>query len=257
MVRAVTRGTRGPGDRVTRGQGDLADKRHAINSLLNLHSPADALTAYYALSHDDKRTWLTVEQDGSGRAIGFVAVCQTGLDLFRPLVVLRADLPATAIALLHKALAPGRPYYVIAPLELAPALNAVIDIEERDVNHIYEARRASFKPVANVLVVGSRDAENKPRFVIRSATGDVIAEAGLNWQSDEFAEIYVNVQPAARGRGWGKSVVSACTAYLLGAGLRPLYITSENNTPAIRLCQALGYKDTGAREYVCTGVKKA
>lgn len=232
------------------------DKRQ-LGSLLNLHSPADALAAYYALSYDDKRVQLTVEQDKEGRAIGFVAVCQTGLDLFRPLVVLRADLPATAIALLHKALVPGRPYYIIAPLELTPALNAVMDIEERDVNHIYEARRSSFKPIANVLVVGSRDAQHKPRFVIRSATGAVIAEAGLNWQSDEFAEVYVNVQPAARGRGWGKSVVSACTSYLLGAGLRPLYITSANNLPAVRLCQALGYKDTGAREYVCTGVKKA
>ncbi len=226
------------------------DERQAISLLLNPHSPADAVAAYYALSYDKKRVQLTVGRDEAGRANGFVAVCQTGMDLFRPVVMLRAESAQVAQALLQTALAPRRPYYVIAPPALAPALNDALDLQERAINNIYEARRSSFKPVINVLVTGGRDAEGKPRFVIRSAAGDVVAEAGLNWQSDEFAEVYVNVQPAARGRGLGRSVVSACTAYLLEAGIRPLYITNQNNAAAIQLCQALGYRDTGAQEYV-------
>lgn len=233
------------------------EDRQAIRPLLRLDSPADALTAYYALTHDDKRVQLTVGRDETGRANGFVAVCRTGLDLFRPLVVIRAESPEAAAALLDRALAPGRPYYVVAPLALASVLSVVLDVHERGVNSIYQVRRTSFKPAVNVLVVGARDAEGRPRFVIRSASGDVVAEAGLNWQSDEFAEVYVNVQPPARGRGLGRSVVSACTAYLLEAGLRPLYITDPDNLAAVRLCQALGYTDTGAREYVCAGVRKA
>jgi N-acetylglutamate synthase-like GNAT family acetyltransferase len=231
--------------------------RQLLRPLLRLDSPADALAAYYALSYDEKRVQLTVGRDGEGRVNGFAAVCQTGLDLFRPLVVVRSESPDAAASLLLQALAPGRPYYAIVPPSLESVLDIVFDIQERDINPIYEARRALFKPVINVLVVASRDSENKPRFVIRSASGDVVAESGLNWQSDEFAEVYVNVQPHARGRGLGLSVVSACTSYLLEAGIRPLYMTSHNNGPAIRLCQALGYTDTGAREYVCTGMLKA
>jgi ribosomal protein S18 acetylase RimI-like enzyme len=234
----------------------LLEERQAIRSLLNLNSPTDALTAYYALWHDEKRVALTVGRDDASRVGGFVAVCQTGLDLFRPLVVLRAASPPIASTLLARALAPGRPYLVIAPVALATVTNTVLDTQERSVNNIYEAKRSSFKPIVSVLVVGSRDAANKPRFVIRSASNEIVAESGVNWQSDEFAEVYVAVQSAARGRGLGRAVVSACTAYLLEAGLRPLFITDQDNAAAVRLCQALGYSDTGAREYVCAGVRK-
>ncbi len=236
----------------------LVKERQAIRPLLRLDDPADALTAYYALSHDEKRVQLTVGHDGFGKANGFVAVCQTGIDLFRPLVVARAWFASVAKGLLERALIAGRPYYVIASPTFSDVLNDMLNIQERATHIIYEARRASFKPVINVLVVGSRNAsaEDKPRFVIRSAAGDVVAEAGLNWQSDEFAEVYAQVQSAAQGRGLGRSVVSACTAYLLEAGLRPLYIADQNNLTAIRLCQALGYADTGAREAVCAGIRK-
>ncbi len=231
--------------------------RQLIRPLLEPTHPADALTAYYALLHDEKRTRLTVGRDRFGKINSFVAVCQTGMDLFRPLVVMRAAFTSVAQEILKRALAVGRPYYVVAPPSFTHALNVVLDVHEHNVNQIYQARRASFKPVINVLVVGSRNSEGKPRFAIRSASGDIIAEAGLNWQSDEFAEVYVTVQPAARGRGLGRSVASACTSYVLEAGLRPLYITHPENVAAVRLCHALGYTDTGATEYTCVGVCRA
>ena len=63
-----------------------------------------------------------------------------------------------------------------------------------------------------------------------------------------FAEVFVYVHPKGRGRGWGKSVVSACTAGLLEERRRPLYMVREANQASIMLAEGLGYVDTGARE---------
>lgn len=230
--------------------------RQALSSLLRADSASDAVAAYYALSHDEKRTTLLVGRDGTGQVSAFVAVCRTGMDLFRPLVIVREFQTGAAAGLLEHALAPGRSYQFIAPPSLVSTVNAMLEVNERALCALYEMRRSSFKPVVNVLVVGALDSQNRPRFVIRSASGEAAAEAGLVWQSDTFAELYVTVQPSARGRGWGRSVVSACTAYLLEAGLRPLYVTDPDNTPSVHLCQALGYRDTGVRQYICTGVCK-
>jgi predicted GNAT family acetyltransferase len=120
---------------------------------------------------------------------------------------------------------------------------------------IYEAHRSSFTPVVNVLVTSSRapDDTQGMRFVIRAADGTVVAESGTNWRSDEFAEVFVQVEFAARGRGLGKSVASACTAYLIERNLRPLHIVDENNAESVAIAQALGYSDTGASERAYVG----
>jgi ribosomal protein S18 acetylase RimI-like enzyme len=238
------------------GESLRNSERQVLSSLMHFDKASDAMAAYYALSHDEKRTNLLVGRDEAGRVSAFVAVCRTGMDLFRPLVVVHEFQPGAAAGLLWEALTPGHPYHLIAPPSLASAVNAVLEVDERILCALYEVHRSSFKPIVNVLVVGARDSQGRPRFVIRSASGEIAAEAGLVWQSDEFAELYVTVQPSARGRGWGRSVVSACTAYLLEAGLRPLYVTDPDNGPSVRLCQALGYRDTGVRQYVCTGVCK-
>ena len=62
-----------------------------------------------------------------------------------------------------------------------------------------------------------------------------------------FAEVFVYVHPRGRGRGWGKSVVSACTANLLEERLRPLYLVEEGNQASVHSAEGLGYVDTAAR----------
>jgi RimJ/RimL family protein N-acetyltransferase len=133
-----------------------------------------------------------------------------------------------------------------------------MNVQEAVTHLTFEAHRSSFAPVINVLVTLSRppDDARGTRFVIRAADGTVVAESGTNWRSDEFAEVFVHVELAARGRGLGKSVVSACTAYLLDGNLRPLYVVDENNTESVSIAQALGYTDTGARELAYTGSLK-
>ncbi len=220
---------------------------------LSLTNPGDALAVYYALHHDLARTQLWLNFDTARRIDGLVAVCQTGFSLFQPTVALHAASVEAAVSLLRLALHPGRPYYVVTTPELAPALQAVVRLEQEQVNHIHIFDPRRYRPEINVLVHAARSADGSPRFVIRSQ-GQVTAEAGVNWRSPYFAEMFVHTQPQARGRGWGKAVAAACAAALHQSGVQPLYAVSQENQASLRLADAAGFVDSGAREFAGQGV---
>jgi GNAT superfamily N-acetyltransferase len=234
---------------------DLNEKRREIRTLLAAHDPGDALASYYALWHDPRRTELTLHRDARGCADGFVAVCQTGADLFRPLVTLRAPHEGVVAYLLNEALAPNRPYQVIVPVTLAAAVREHMEITRSRMLQVYKLDPDRFQPVVNVLVQRIDSPDGSPRFQIESQD-QLVAMAGTNWRSPTFAEVFVYVHPRGRGRGWGKSVVSACTAALLEDRLRPLYLVGEDNEASIRIAEGLGYVDTGIRQYVGEGQLK-
>lgn len=230
---------------------DLDVQRAALRRLLAPSDSEDALTAYYALYHDPRRTQLTLHRTPSGDAAGFVAVCQTGRDLFRPLVVIRAPNDDAVGDLLRRALIPRRPYYLIAPLDLAKALELFLEVTEPTVNRIYRVDSARFHRAQtaeiNVLLQETRGPDGQPRWEIRS--GDkVVAAAGTNWRSPFCAEVYVYTEPEFQRRGWGRAVIRAATAGLLREGLLPLYMVEEANVASILLAEAAGYTDTGRRE---------
>lgn len=231
---------------------DLNAQRAAVRPLLAPSAPEDALAAYYALYHDPRRTRLTLHRATANQSInGFVAVCQTGQDLFRPLVVIRAPDDSAVGNLLHRALTPGRPYYLIALPELFEAAQRFLDAPEPSVNRIYRLDPARFSAARtaeiNVLVEEKRDSNGRFRWEIQSG-GEAVAVAGVNWRSPFCAGIYVYVEPVIRGRGWGRAVLRAATGGLLREGLLPLYLVQESNLPSIRLAKAVGYADTGHRE---------
>ena len=230
--------------------------RQAIAPLLRPHSPEDALAAYYALHHSDARTRLAVHRDEYGAADGFIAVCQTGFDLFQPLVVLRAPTGHVAADLLQNALSPGRSYHISVSPHLASAVLAELDVQKAAICRVFEARRADYKPVINVLVASSRGPDGAMRFAVRAADGRMVAESGTNWRTAEFAEVFVHVEFSARGRGLGKSVVSACTTYLLDSGLRPLYVVDQQDAESGAIAEALGFTDTGVRHNTFAGSLK-
>ena len=234
---------------------ELNEKRRAIRSLLSPTDPADALTSYYALWHDPRRTQITLHHDAQHRVDGFVAVCQTGADLFRPLVTLRTRDRNSVPDLLRTALSPNRPYQVTVPVTLAPTLRDEIQFGHSSLNRIYILAPSRFQPIVNVLVQQASGADEAPRFQIESQ-GELVAMSGTNWRSPTFAEVFVYVHPRGRGRGWGKSVVSACTAALLEERLRPLYLVEEGNQASIRIAESLGYVDTDARELTGEGQLK-
>jgi len=233
----------------------LPELRRQIRPLLDLSVPRDALAAYYALYHDPARTQLFVEEGKSGRVEGFASVCQTGRDLFRLLVALRAPNGRTARALLAQALAPRRPYYLVTTLDLRQAVKDMMEVEQSGVNQIYELSLEKYSPAINVLVVPAEAPDGSRRFVIRSQ-GEVVAESGVNWRSPHFAEVYVWTTPQARGRGWGKAVANACVAWVVRSGTRPIYAVSEENERSIRLARSIGFVDTGAREFAIEGMMR-
>jgi hypothetical protein len=223
--------------------------------MLHLSAPGDALYAYYALYHDDERTELRIHQDAEGYADGFVAVCQTGQRLFEPTVVLRTPKPNVAVELLADALVPGRPYYLITTTDLRDAVTQVMDVERVAVNHVYQIDLSRFERTINVLVVPEEGVEERPRFVIRSQE-EVVAEAGVTWMSPHFAAIYVRATTPARERGWGRSVMIACTNWVVHSGRQALFIVGGKDEANITLSEAVGYRDTGAREFVVEGVRR-
>ena len=233
---------------------ELAREREAIGSLLSLTDPGDALTVYYALYHPPALTRLHVHRKATGIPDGFLAICTTGADLFRPLVVMRAETDAVLRALLREALLVGRPYHFIVPVRYASTLTEEVERSEERVEFILTLDPAAFQPILNVLVVAAPGVSGGLRFEIRSQ-GRVVAASGTNWRSPYFAEIYVYTEPEARGRGWGKSVASACTSALLAEGVRPLYVVAEGEVPSRELAMSLGYHDSGLRQYFATGVR--
>lgn len=237
---------------VSNALNELNEKRRALRPLLSAHDPADALASYYALWHDPKRTQLAISLDAQGRADGFVVTCQTGADLFRPLVTLRAPDADAVGRLLREALVPNRAYQVIAPVTLASAVREHLDSQQSRLLSIYRLDPVRFQPIVNVLVQQVSGADGTPRFQIESQ-GQVVATSGTNWRSPTFAEVFVYVHPTGRHRGWGKSVVSACTASLREARLAPLYLAEKENEISVRIAEGLGYVDTGRREFVAEG----
>ena len=220
-----------------------------LERLINPTAPEDALTNYYAFQYP--RTSLHTFSRG-GDVEGFLAICQTGQDLFAPLVVMRAFSDNVLEILMREHLDPRREYLLNVREDMAAVLRQHLTIWDEAISRIYTVDQASFRPVINVLVQQCSTANGHPRFEIRSG-GEVSAVAAVTWQSDRFAEIGVSTVPAQRGRGWGKAVVSACTAVVLAAGLIPLYVVAEDNQPSVHIAETLGYHFTGKCEFSCRG----
>jgi RimJ/RimL family protein N-acetyltransferase len=229
--------------------GTISAQRERIRSLLAPTDPVDAMTAYYALTHDPRRTHLSLHRTPAGSVDGFVAVCQTGRDLFVPLVVMRAEEDDVG-PLLRRALRPGRPYTIITLVKLRRAIESVMVVEHWQINLIYVLRPDAYRPVLNVMV---QQGGSTFRYEIR-VRDQVAAAAGVNWQSGRLADVYIYTDPAFQGRGWGKAVGAACVRDLLAERLLPLYTVSEHNVVSQRLADALGFRDSGVRDFECRAV---
>lgn len=226
-------------------------ERSSINHLLSFTSPEDALTVYYALYHN--RTQLFTH--GQEVADGFLAICQTRHDLFTPLVVMRANSDEVLSALLSNHLDEGWEYLFVVKEQMAAVLRRCLITWDENYHLIYTVDKASFRPEFSPLVEKGAQEDHFPCFEIREGE-KVIAIAGTNWRSPYFAEVGVWTQEGYRGRGLAKVVVSACTSELLEEGIKPLYIVAEGNIASIRVCEALGYRFTGYREFSCQGRRR-
>ncbi|MCC7206325.1 MAG: GNAT family N-acetyltransferase [Anaerolineae bacterium] len=223
----------------------LREQRNLASALLDSSNPVDAPTAYYALYHDQARSALFVRGDRSNPQ-GFVGRFQTGMDLFRPLVTLRCRDATVAADLLAEALIVGRPYILFCLMNQYILVGGSMDISNERILSIYTLDRARFKAEINVLVTHGKTPQGTPRAMIEA--GGQRAVAGVNWQSPGFAEVYVDVDPAVRQKGWGRSVLVACCERVLAGGRQPIYLVEPSNTASVRLAESAGFVDSGARQ---------
>jgi RimJ/RimL family protein N-acetyltransferase len=224
----------------------IHEQRRKIRRLLDDSSAADAPTAYYALFHDPARSQLFTHTDDKARATGFVGVFRTGIDLFRPVVALRCGEAQTAADLLAQALTPDRPYILFASLNQRPLVGGSLRILSQRELTICQLDARRFQPELNVLARNDTAPDGTPRSTIESNGQRAIA--GVNWQSPAFAEIWAHVDPGARQRGWGASVVKAVTQSIIQGGRIPLYLVEPANTASRALAEAVGFVDTGGRQ---------
>src|SRR5690606_21784019 len=147
----------------------------------------------------------------------------------------------------------SRPYLMIIPTSLVKRVEARVRLTDHVENHILRLDPARYRPEMNALVVTRKDADGNPRAEVRRG-GQPVATAGVNWRSPIFAEVFVRVEPPARGRGFGRSVVKAVVAELLKLRVTPLYSVSEDNNASYDLAVDVGFVDTGAQECMAQAV---
>ncbi len=227
---------------------DNNQRRRAIQHLLS-DAPADAAASYYAFHHPDGKSSVLPYPAEAELAKGFVTFARTGLDLFRPLVTMRLPITdlETSAAIIYNAMPPETAVIIQAPANYLPLLQALFEVQTLHRLHLYRFVRGRFEPVINVLVTQRTGPNGLPRFVVRSQQdGRVIAAAGINWQSSDYASLSVNTDAAHRGRGLGLSVLSSIVGYVLDNGRLPLYEVSTSNTASQNLAKQTHFVDTGA-----------
>jgi hypothetical protein len=219
-------------------------ERYRLAPLLDPRLPQDALVAYYGLQHPADRVAIHGYYQASHAPSGFLALAQTGYDLFRPLAVPFVGSPIALQALLKVALQPGRPVMLLLPSEQRAWAEEVVDLSEARVTEVWRLSTKEFRPEINVLVVPGQSPTGLPRFEVRSGEA-VRAAAGVNWKGELFAEVYVESQPEAAGRGHRRSALAAIAGQLLSEGRLPLYQVDERDLSAQAEAQWIGFRPTG------------
>ncbi len=221
-------------------------ERGQLAALLAPRSAADAMAAYYALDHPSDRVKLYAHYQRDAKPNAFLVLAQTGLDLFRPLVVPFAGQEESLKALLKAALKPGQPVLINLPIGQRAAAEEVIELSDVKEAEILRLDPSLFVPQINVLVLESRTPDGWPRFEIHS--GEMLqAAAGLNWRGDHFAEVYVEAMPAAAARGFRSAVLGVIARHLLGERKLALYRAWDEDIDAKADALNLGFQRTGTR----------
>jgi hypothetical protein len=229
---------------------ELIERRRAMRHLIDPRDAADAQADYYAFHHPDFKTQIVTYRPDTARAVGYVCLSRTGIDLFRPFVTLRLPLGdhAACRALLQSALPPGLPVIMSAPAAYLPLVRALCDVTSEQEMALLVLDRGRMQTLINVLVV-SETQNNKPVFKIQRQ-GDVAAAAGVNWETAYFADVHVRTHPLHRRQGWGQSVVSALAQHIVSQRKTPIYTVSVDNEASQQMAQQVGFVDTGRRTVI-------
>lgn len=185
-----------------------------------------------------------------GDAKGVLGFARNPLDPGAPLVLMLVTQGRLIPVLMQTALLPGLRYTFIVNSEYRSLLRTNLrDIEYERHCLVYtcdEMRsRRKLDEVSRYEVPGGRFG------YIRCINGQKVADARVNWLTEQFAEIGVHTKKEFRGRGYAKDVVAALSVDILTGGRRPVYVVGHKNLASISVCESLGYTLSTYREYEC------
>jgi hypothetical protein len=221
-------------------------KRDRLAHLINERAVFDAMAGYYALHHPADRTSLCGFYPNDDPPTAFLVIAQTGLDLFRPLAIPFTGHAEPMVSLLQFGLKPGRPVLIDLPIEQRDWAEQTVALDSPRINEIYRLDPNRFEPLINVLITEVSTPTGWPRFEIQSRRGER-ASAGINWLGPHYAEVYVDVDKAARGRNFGQSLLATITARLLAANKIPLLRIPDDGVERVAAAINVGYRPTGVR----------
>lgn len=221
------------------------EDRDIFRPILNTGSIYDAMAFYYVYDYSDRQ----IELYGafSGRIpVGFIVKAYTGLDLFRPLLLPVVAQQDVLTDLLHTALIPNRPAFLLLPLDQRDWLNSDVTLTQETKTDVFRLDPLSYQPVINVLVQAQPGLTGWPRYEIQQQ--DItIAAAGVNWAGDRFVEVYLDIVENPRELVFGKSVLAALCEDLLSKGKIPLLRLDEDYTYRRIMLEEVGFQQTGIR----------
>ena len=229
--------------------------RDQLIALFNLRSASDAILAYYALEHPFHRVKIFASYSESDQPTEFILLAQTGLDLFRSLLLPNVMAEETFGRLLHNALSPMQPILLYLPLDQRAWAERFLEISNSSVYELLRLERNSFNPLFNVLVTPNRGADGFMRFEINAQSG-AHAAAGINWQGKSFAEVYVEADQESARRKFTVSVLSALCQYLLERKLTPLMRYDESFNIDYDSLDQMGFSSTGSRILLGQAIRK-
>jgi hypothetical protein len=221
-------------------------ERGRLAKLLDPRSAADATAAYYALNHPAERVNLLAYCATAGQPVGFIAVAQTGLDLFRRLLVPFVRSAEALDALLRAALLLQNPAILCLPQEQREWAKEVVQIDGEQLSELLRLDPRLFEPVINVLIEQSITPDGWPRFEIRRGRAGNVA-VGVNWRGEYFAEIYTQVDPSPHASGFLRSVLAAMAESLLSDRHVALLRLDESQQNVRQEAIRLGFRPTGVR----------
>jgi len=92
------------------------EEKKIFRPILNRNSIYDAMASYYLYDHPDSQIETFGAFSGSRTPVGFLVSAQTGVDLFRPLLIPFVAQENVLNDLLHHVLTPERPVLLLLPL---------------------------------------------------------------------------------------------------------------------------------------------
>jgi hypothetical protein len=233
-----------------------AEERALLEPLLNQRSASDAIVTYYALKHPAKKVNLFASLGAGGKPVSFLVLAQTGMDLFRPLVLPFVASLEVLNQLMDIAIGSDQPFIIQLPLEQRDWLDSSFELSNVHTAELLRMDKSAFKPIVNVLVTEVETPNDFSRFEIRSNSGS-IAAAGINWAGDEYAEVYLDFDKEAIKRNFTLSVLSAMSNKLLERNHIPLFLLEDRSAIPYQSLEGLGFRSTGQRLITADGIKRS